>query len=203
MKKVISLVLSIVMVLSMTTVFADADINVTIDGKAQNYDVMPVIENGRTLVPMRAIFESLGAVVSWDDATKTVFGTKGDMIVVLQIGNKTAHVNGEAKELDAAPINRNSRTLLPVRFLAENLGADVTWNDATKTATLKTKDVTIDVTINAKAMKVNGADVALDSPAIIESGRTYLPVRAIANALGVSNDNIAWNGATSTATLVK
>ena len=123
--------------------------------------------------------------------------------IKMTINSKTAYVNGEAKELDAAPINRNSRTLLPVRFLAENLGADVTWNDATKTATLKTKDVTIDVTINAKAMKVNGADVALDSPAIIENSRTYLPLRAIANALGVSNDNISWDDATKTATFVK
>ena len=50
---------------------------------------------------------------------------------------------------------------------------------------------------------VNGQSVALDSPAIIENNRTYLPVRAIANALGVSNDNIAWDGSTSTATLIK
>jgi hypothetical protein len=123
--------------------------------------------------------------------------------IKMTINSKTAYVNGVAKELDAAPINRNSRTLLPVRFLAENLGAEVLWDDATKTATLKTKDVTIAITINAKSMKVNGADTPLDSPAIIESSRTYLPLRAIANALGVSNDNISWDDTTKTATLVK
>ena len=123
--------------------------------------------------------------------------------IKMTINSKTAYVNGEAKTLDAAPIIKNSRTLLPVRFLAENLGASVEWNDATKTATLKTSDTTIEVTINAKAMKVNGEAVALDSPAIIENSRTYLPLRAIANALGVSNDNITWDDATKTATFVK
>ena len=71
------------------------------------------------------------------------------------------------------------------------------------TATLSNGEETIIVTIDATNMIVNGAEVALDSSAIIENNRTYLPARAIANALGVSNDNIAWNGATSTATLVK
>ncbi|MBR5012177.1 MAG: copper amine oxidase N-terminal domain-containing protein, partial [Clostridia bacterium] len=64
-------------------------------------------------------------------------------------------------------------------------------------------EVTIVVTIDAPSMTVNGKTVALDSPAIIENSRTYLPVRAIANALGVANDNIKWDAATSTATLTK
>ena len=123
--------------------------------------------------------------------------------IKMTINSTFAYVNGEKKVLDAAPIIKNSRTLLPVRFLAENLGAEVVWNDATKTATLATKDITIEVTVGASSMKVNGAAVALDSPAIIENSRTYLPLRAIANALGVSNDNITWDDSTKTATFVK
>ncbi|MBQ6614419.1 MAG: copper amine oxidase N-terminal domain-containing protein [Clostridia bacterium] len=141
--------------------------------------------------------------VSFDNLKVYTLPNAGKTEIKMTVNSKTAFVNGISKSLDAAPIIKNSRTLLPVRFLAENLGAEVTWNDATKTATLKTSDITIDVTINAKSMKVNGADVALDSPAIIESGRTYLPLRAIANALGVSNDDIYWDGATSTATFYK
>ena len=126
--------------------------------------------------------------------------------VKLTIGSTTAYINGEAQTLDAAPINRNNRTMLPVRFLANAFGVPndgIKWDAATRTATLQNSEVTIVVTIDAPSMTVNGETVALDSPAIIESNRTYLPVRAIANALGVSNDNIAWDGATSTATLVK
>ncbi len=126
--------------------------------------------------------------------------------VKLTIGSKTAYINGEAKELDAAPINRNNRTMLPVRFLANAFGVDndgIKWDAPTRTATLSNSSVTIVVTIDAPSMTVNGETVALDSPAIIENDRTYLPVRAIANALGVSNDNISWDATTNTATLVK
>ena len=126
--------------------------------------------------------------------------------VKLTIGSTTAYINGVAQTLDAAPINRNNRTMLPVRFLANAFGVDndgIKWDAATRTATLTNSTVTIVVTIDSPTMTVNGEIVALDSPAIIESNRTYLPVRAIANALGVSNDNIVWDAATNTATLVK
>ena len=126
--------------------------------------------------------------------------------VKLTIGSTTAYINSEVQTLDAAPINRNNRTMLPVRFLANAFGVSndgIKWDAQTRTATLTNATTTIVVTIDAPTMTVNGETVALDSPAIIESNRTYLPVRAIANALGVSNDNIAWDAATNTATLVK
>ena len=126
--------------------------------------------------------------------------------VKLTIGSTTAYINGEAQTLDSAPINRNNRTMLPVRFLANAFGVSndgIKWDAATRTATLTNSEVTIVVTIDAPEMTVNGEKVALDSPAIIENNRTYLPVRAIANALGVKNENIAWDAATNTATLVK
>jgi len=139
--------------------------------------------------------------------TTAASGTPAEKTEVkLTIGSTTAYVNGKAQTLDAAPINRNNRTMLPVRFLANAFGVaneGIKWDAATRTATLTNSSVTIVVTIDAPSMTVNGQTVALDSPAIIENNRTYLPVRAIANALGVSNDNIAWDGATSTATLVK
>ncbi len=127
-------------------------------------------------------------------------------MVQLTIGSKTAYINGEAHTLDAAPINRNSRTMLPIRFLANAFGIEndgIKWDAATRTATLSNATTTIVVTIGAASMTVNGASVALDSPAVIESNRTYLPVRAIANALGVSDNNIAWDAAANTATLIK
>ncbi len=129
-----------------------------------------------------------------------------ETVVKLTIGSTTAYINGVAQTLDAAPINRNNRTMLPVRFLANAFGVTndgIKWDAATRTATLTNATTTIVVTIDKPTMTVNGETVALDSPAIIESNRTYLPVRAIANALGVSNDNIAWDAATNTATLVK
>jgi len=136
MKKALSiiLVLSLVMVsLFSVNVFAESTINVTIDSVAQSYDVMPIIENGRTLVPMRGIFEALGAEVAWDDATKTVTGTKADTKITLQIGNTAANVNDKEVTLDVPAKILDGRTLVPVRFISESLGCEVNWDDATKT----------------------------------------------------------------------
>ncbi|MBR5539340.1 MAG: family 43 glycosylhydrolase, partial [Clostridia bacterium] len=91
--------------------------------------------------------------------------------IKMTIDSLTATVNGTAKTLDAAPIIRNSRTMLPVRFVAENLGATVGWDDATKTVTVKSADTTIEIVIGATTAKVNGAEIALDSPAFIENSR--------------------------------
>ncbi len=158
--------------------------------------------------PLDTVYEAalnpmpLGEKISGFDTLESSTSTE----VKLTIGSRTAYINGEAQTLDAAPINRNNRTMLPVRFLANTFGVPnegIKWDAATRTATLTNSDVTIVVTIGAPTMTVNGKTVALDSPAIIENDRTYLPVRAIANALGVSNDNIAWDAATNTATLKK
>ncbi len=135
MRKALSLILVLVMTASMFTfnVFAAEEIKVTIDGKAQIYDVMPIIENGRTLVPMRAIFEALGAEVAWDDATKTVTGKKADISVSLQIGNTSVKVNEKEVTLDVPAKILEGRTLVPVRFISETLGCNVAWEDSTKT----------------------------------------------------------------------
>ena len=135
MKRIISVFLVVMMIVSVfciNTVFADA-ISVTINDVAQNYDVMPVIENGRTLVPMRGIFEALGAEISWDDSSKTVVGIKNDTKVTLQIGNNLAIVNEKEVSLDVAAKIINGRTMVPVRFISESLGCKVDWDGDTKT----------------------------------------------------------------------
>ncbi|MBR5539492.1 MAG: copper amine oxidase N-terminal domain-containing protein, partial [Clostridia bacterium] len=141
--------------------------------------------------------------------TKYVKGEKKDVPprveekgteIKMTIDSLTAFVNGESKTLDAAPIIRNSRTMLPVRFVAENLGATVGWDDATKTVTIKNDATTIEIVIGSNIAKVNGANIALDSPAFIENSRTYLPVRVVAENLGAT---VGWDDATKTATLSK
>ncbi|MBT9154349.1 MAG: Oligopeptide-binding protein AppA [Firmicutes bacterium] len=92
------------------------------------FDVPPVILQGRALVPMRAIFEALGATVHWDEATKTVTAYRRESAVVLTIGSRTAWVNGPVSTLDVAPSIVAGRTLVPLRFVAEALGAEVGWD---------------------------------------------------------------------------
>ena len=134
MKKVLSVIFAFtVMMSAFSFSFADNNVSVIIDNEVQNYDVMPVIENGRTLVPMRGIFEALGAQVNWDDASKTVTGTKENLSVSLQIGNAVAKIDGKEINLDVPAKIINGRTLVPVRFISETLGCKVEWDDATKT----------------------------------------------------------------------
>ena len=115
--------------------------------------------------------------------------------IILTIGEKTAQVFGQTKSNDVAPKIVNSRTMLPIRFIAENLGATVDWNSNRKLAkitgkNLKTgKDVTIIIAIGAETANVNGKDVKLDSPAFIENDRTYTPIRFISEELGA---NVEW-----------
>lgn len=129
MKKVLALVL-VVMLLATTA----GAVKLFVDTAEIETDSPPVIVNSRTLVPVRAIFESLGATVEWDAETRTATGTLGDTVVVMQIGNTTAYVNGEAKTLDVPAQIINSRTMVPARFVSEALNCDVTWNGATQTA---------------------------------------------------------------------
>ncbi len=108
-------------------------ITVKVDGKAVEFDQPPVLENDRTLVPLRAIFEALGATVEWEDATQTVKASKGDIAISLQIGSKDMFVNGTTKVLDVPAKLLNSRTLVPVRAISEAFGCKVDWEDATQT----------------------------------------------------------------------
>lgn len=111
-----------------------AQVNLYVDTVKIETDTPPTAVNGRTLVPLRAIFESLGATVEWDQGTQTATGVKGDVTVTIQIGSDTAYVNGEAKALDVPAQAINNRTMVPARFVAEALDCDVTWNQDTQTA---------------------------------------------------------------------
>ena len=109
---------------------------VDVNGKAVASDVAPVIKASRTFLPVRLIAENLGAKVEWNNDAQTVTITKGDTVIVLTVGSTTVLVNGQPAELEAPVFIENSRTYLPVRFIAEKLGADVEWDGATNEVTI-------------------------------------------------------------------
>ncbi len=111
-------------------------IQVYIDGKALTLDTLPILENGRTLVPMRAIFEALGAAVEWNQSSQSVTSTKGNITLSLQIGNTIAQKNGINVPLDVPAKLYNNRTVVPLRFVGEALGANVAWNGETRVVTI-------------------------------------------------------------------
>jgi len=125
--------------------------------------------------------------------------------IVLQIGSKNMYVNGKLVILDSVPIVRNDRTLLPIRFVAEALGAQVGWDEAQQKVTIQDSKTKIEMWINKPTAIVNGKTVYID-PAnykvvpILVNGRTMLPVRFVSESLGAQ---VKWNEAQQKVTITK
>lgn len=112
-------------------------IGLVVNNRFLDLDVPPRIVNSRTLVPLRGIFEEIGAQVTWDQKTKTATVRDDNHTIVIPIGSKTATVDGKTVSLDTpaelSATHGSARTLVPVRFIAEALGAQVGWVNAPQT----------------------------------------------------------------------
>ena len=139
------------------------------------------------------VYETVYDVV-YDTVEDVVYETEEDAL------SEVFTLFGEVKESDVQPIIRNDRTMLPARFVAENLGAEVSWDGETRTVLVKSEDVEIKLTIDSAVAVVNGVEEMLDSPAFIENDRTYTPVRFIAEKLG---STVTWDSATQTVIMSK
>ena len=129
MKRIVCLLLVLIMLLT-TVVFAyDKPISVTLDGEKLTFDVEPALIDGRTMVPIRAIFEAMGAVVEWDNDTQSAICTKGDTVVKMTIDSPTIYINDKASQMDTSPVIINGRTLAPARFVAESFGYKIEWDN--------------------------------------------------------------------------
>ena len=120
---------------------AQAPISVDLNGRTLTFSgTQPTQIKGSTLVPMRGIFEALGASVRFDSATQTVFGQRGQTAIVLPLGALTATVDGKPTALPQPAQLINGTTLVPLRFISEALGAGVRWDPATRTVLIQTID---------------------------------------------------------------
>ena len=141
MKKILSVFIAALMLMtSFTAVHCEDDIKVTLDGQEIVFDVPPQIINERTLVPMRAIFEALGAEVEWSQELQTVLAFKDSKFITMTIGANIFTVgdsgsdNAPAKiELDVPPQIIGDRTLVPIRAVSESLDCDVDWDGNSRT----------------------------------------------------------------------
>jgi hypothetical protein len=165
MKKITSVFLVFaILSLSLVAFSASSQITVIVMGDKLDFkDAEPFIDNGRTLVPFRAIAEALGAEVSWEDSTKTVTITKNNLstavtdnvygtgsslssatkIVKIVIGNPNAQVNGNEVKLDVPAKISSGRTYVPLRFVSEALEMGVVWDSKTKTITIDMPEIYI------------------------------------------------------------
>lgn len=130
MKKIF--ILSVVFVLCFTfAAFAQDSVTVYVDNEKVDFDVEPFIEEGRTLVPLRGVFEKLGARVDWNKTIQEVVIKDDNNEIQMLLNKNKVMVNGEIKTIDVATMMINSRTFAPLRFISENLGHDVRWDGST------------------------------------------------------------------------
>lgn len=135
MKKLIPIGLIFSLILSVPA-FAGGNVTVIVNGNTVGMENAPVIENNRTLVPFRSVLEAMGAQVDWDANTKTVTCTLGEKTVSVQIGGDNMLANGETLPLDVPAKVIDSRTYVPLRAISEGLGAQVDWDNDTKTVSI-------------------------------------------------------------------
>ena len=158
MKKLLSILMTLIFAMSMMTGCSAAENkvesfvltmqignpNMTVNGTEKEIDpgrgTVPVVQNDRTLVPIRAIIEAMGGSVNWDEETQTAFLEYNGDIITLAIGNRMAYFNETANTLDVAPTVINDRTMLPIRFIAESFKFNVDWDGKTQTITITKSD---------------------------------------------------------------
>ncbi|HWP95834.1 MAG TPA: stalk domain-containing protein [Syntrophomonadaceae bacterium] len=130
-KKLIVMVLLFTSILSVKPALAAP--TVILNGQQLSFDVPPVIDNDRTLVPLATIFRALGANVQWDEPTQTVTTTKDGTEIKLILGRVDAYVNGTMVTLSTPARAIDGRTMVPLAFVSTALGAEINWDEDTQT----------------------------------------------------------------------
>ena len=132
-KNLLPLVLALTVFSSSVPVLAS---NITVNVNSEKVvfeDQEPVIKDNRTLIPLRGVMEKMGAAVFYIDSIQTIIIEKGTTNITFKIGDPVISINDQKKEIDTAPVIINNRAMVPVRAIAEAFGAEVTWDENTKT----------------------------------------------------------------------
>lgn len=197
-KELLSIVMIAIMCVCSFNIPATAndEITVLLDGEKVYFDVPPQLSNGRTIVPLRKVCEELGAHVFWLDGLQAITVEKRDIIINLWIGKNDLSFTDYSSEnaihdrIDmGAPAQLvDGRTLVPIRAIAESLGAKVDWDEATKTVLITSKEkIEADQQIY-EPLKLYVNDFELvDSPAMLSTdgeNRVYIPVVAVLESMG-------------------
>lgn len=181
----IATVICILMMNSIVNYAVSEDFKVFIDQVELVTDVKPFNTNGRIMVPLRAIFEAIGATVIWDPVDRTVTGVKGNKEVFLKIDNTLAKINGNEVQLDVPATIKDSRTFVPLRFVSESLEMDVLWEDSTKTVYITGKQTEIIEDIPTPTPEVQ------TPTSIIETPSTVTPTPSATSVTSLTTPNLS------------
>ena len=146
-------------------------INVTVDGDVISFVGQPPVERyGMVLVPLRGVFEKLGASVLYDGSSRSIRAVKGTTEVMLRLGSTEAFVNGQRQTLAQPAQTENGTTLVPLRFVSEALGAQVAWRGASRTVVINTTGAAVSVPQPVVASPVEVFSFTHSSRAALRSG---------------------------------
>jgi Copper amine oxidase N-terminal domain/WXXGXW repeat (2 copies) len=147
---------------------AQQAVAVVVNGQTMSFDQPPIVQSGRVFVPLRSIFQQLGASVVY--ANGQINATGRGRTVSLTIGSTQATVSGQPMTLDVAPFVIGSRTLVPLRFVAQSLGANVNWNDSTSTVTIDSGNYR-----GTRVSQANPNVIAVAPPPLPDYQQPYAP----------------------------
>ncbi|MEK5357808.1 stalk domain-containing protein [Paenibacillus sp. FSL L8-0709] len=155
----------------------ETSVKVFLDGKQLSFDSPPMIVNGSTLVPMRAIFGALGAEVTWNNKTQSVSAKREGLDISLRIGEKKAVKNGIAIPLATPSVIIRNSTYVPLRFVSEALGALVGWNKGSSSISISSapyRKVVVDRTVDGDTIELNDGEkvrlIGVNTPESVQSG---------------------------------
>ncbi|KUP22069.1 stalk domain-containing protein [Paenibacillus sp. DMB5] len=164
--------------------FAEKVVTIELDGKVLKLSQPALIKDGSTLVPLRGIFEALGTEIEWDAKLQQVIAHKGAKLIELTINKPTASINGETVTLTANAVIINGNTMVPLRFVAEALGADVSFNsNLNKVSIISVK------TESAFEQKLNEIYTSIIDPSMTDLQKVYTLNKYIVNHVTYDFDN--------------
>ena len=183
MKRVATVLLAVVLMIALATAASygatakkptSSDVRILVNGEPLVTDTDPYIYGERTMVPFRAVGEAVGATVGWDDAAKMAMYFWRGRVVQVTIDSENAFVNGTWTVLDEPAQLTNSRTFVPIRFVAESLGCDVGWDEVTRTVLIMSPtegEMRANVTSFCAAQTETGVDILLTADKSLENVR--------------------------------
>lgn len=165
------------------------NVSIEINGKKASIKSSILNKKGHLLLPMRELYEALGAQVSWDPKKKTASSIRNGKRVDLTINSKTAKVDGVNVSMEVAPLLYKNRTYFPLRFASENFDGIVVWNEGKQKV-----EITLDQSNGSNppptpnvpegekyTLYINNQKIMMDDPVIIKEGRTYIPAKYFYN----------------------
>lgn len=168
-KKIISLIMAVAILFCIFSISASADgeIKVLLNDEKINFDVQPQLIKGRTMVPMRAIFEALGAEIEWHEETRSVTAVKDGTEILITLDDNHMLVGYRMVILDVPAVELGGRTLVPVRAVSEAFNCNVGWDEKTSTVKIDTKESDLLLSLDSNYITANKINS-------VEGEKTYI-----------------------------